>query len=102
MRPGGQFEITFCDSDSTEHTCTGIYKEVQNLEKLTFTWMWKNEPGVESFVSIVFQAEGNSTRMQFEHAKTGTESKHAYYKGWLATFSKLERMLNPGFDPGFL
>ncbi|MEP7322881.1 MAG: SRPBCC domain-containing protein [Saprospiraceae bacterium] len=94
VKPDGHFEITFQDSDSTEHTCTGVYKDVQILKKLAFTWMWKNEPGVESFVTILFQTEGYSTRMHFEHAGTGTESKHGYYQGWLDTFSKLDRVLS--------
>lgn len=102
VKLGGCFEITFQDADHTEHNCSGKYLEVLEFNKLRFTWNWKSEPGVESFITIVFQAEGNSTYMLFEHAKTGTDSKHAYYKGWLTTFSKLERMLNPGFDPGVL
>ncbi|MEO5583782.1 MAG: SRPBCC domain-containing protein [Saprospiraceae bacterium] len=102
VKLGGCFKITFKDADLTEHTCSGKYLEVLEFNKLCFTWNWKSEPGVESYITIVFQAEGNSTHMQFEHDKTRTESKHAYYKGWLSTFSKLERMLNSGFDPGFL
>jgi uncharacterized protein YndB with AHSA1/START domain len=93
-RPGGKFEITFQDSDQTEHTCSGIYHEVQALRKLTFSWQWKSEPGVESFIILLLTPEGQSTRMQFEHKNFGNHSKHDYIKGWQNTFSKLERLLD--------
>lgn len=93
VRPGGSFEITFQDSNLTEHTCSGIYDEVRPLSKLTFSWQWKSEPGVESFVVLLLSPEGKSTKMQFEHKNLGRDSEHNYAKGWQTTFSKLERLL---------
>jgi len=93
VRPGGKFEITFQDSDQTEHTCSGMYDEVLVLSKLTFSWQWKSEPGVESFIILLLTPEGKCTRMQFEHKNLGSHSKHDYTKGWQNTFSKLERLL---------
>lgn len=93
-RPGGYFEITFQDSDQAEHTCSGVYDEVNPPEMLTFSWQWKAEPGVQSFVRVLLKAEGAFTRMHFEHRNFGTASEHAYAKGWEATFLKLEQMLN--------
>ena len=29
VRPGGRFEVAFKDSDQTEHTCNGIYNEIE-------------------------------------------------------------------------
>lgn len=94
VRPGGYFEITFQDSDLTEHTCSGIYDEVRALSKLAFSWQWKDEPGVESFITLLLTPEGKSTRMQFEHKNFGSGSKHDYAKGWQNTFSKLECLLS--------
>jgi len=95
VRPGGCFEISFKDSDNTEHTCNGIYKEVYTEQKLSFTWTWKNEPGVESFVTVILSPENNTTKMQFEHANVGTASAHNYLNGWKATFAKLDQVLTP-------
>jgi len=94
VRPGGYFEVTFRDSDQTEHTCSGTYDEVLPLSKLTFSWRWKSEPGVESFIILMLTPAGESTRMQFEHKNPGSDSKHDYVKGWQSTFSKLERLLS--------
>src|SRR5689334_12064053 len=93
VREGGYFEITFRDSNQTEHTCSGIYKEVDKFRKLSFSWTWKSEPNVETFVIIEFIPEGDSTRIQFVHANLGTASAHNYLSGWRTTFLKLERML---------
>ena len=93
VRPSGSFEVTFKDSDQTRHTCGGIYNEIKKPSKLTFTWHWKSEPGVESFIVLLLTSEGTSTKMQFEHKNVGSGSKHNYLKGWQRTFLKLERLL---------
>lgn len=93
VRPGGVFEVTFKDSDQTEHTCHGIYSHIEKLSKLTFTWHWKSEPSVESSIVLSLTDNGKSTKMQFEHMNFGTGSKHNYVKGWQSTFSKLEQLL---------
>lgn len=93
VRTGGHFEITFNDSDKTEHTCSGIYKDVEKFRKLTFSWMWKSEPGFESSVCLLLIGEGNATHMQFTHSDLWHESKHSYEQGWRGAFSKLEKIL---------
>jgi uncharacterized protein YndB with AHSA1/START domain len=94
VRPGGSFEVTFRDSDKTEHTCSGIYHEVKRLSKLTFTWLWKSEPGVESFIVLLLTEQGKSTKLQFEHMNFGSGSKHNYEKGWRSTLLKLKQLLD--------
>jgi uncharacterized protein YndB with AHSA1/START domain len=93
VRPGGKFEISFRDSNGTEHTCSGDYLVVEKPAKLSFTWNWKSEPGVESRVTVSFIDKQNSTLMQFEHANLGSASKHDYLQGWQSTFAKLESLL---------
>lgn len=98
VRPGGSFNIMFVDSDLTRHTCSGVYDEVQEFNKLTFSWTWKSEPGVESFVTLLLIPEGHFTRMQFEHAHVGNTSQHDYLSGWKTTFTKLEQLLSSGIE----
>ena len=93
VNPGGSFEVVFKDADQTEHTCYGTYSEIEKLSKLTFTWHWKSEPNVESFIVLLLSEEGKSTKMQFEHMNFGDGSKHDYVKGWQSTFLKLKRLL---------
>jgi uncharacterized protein YndB with AHSA1/START domain len=94
VRSGGSFEVTFKDSDLTEHTCSGIYNEIEKFKRLTFTWHWESEPGIESFIVVLLTEEGRSTKMQFEHMNLKSGSKHNYVKGWQSTFFKLKRILS--------
>jgi uncharacterized protein YndB with AHSA1/START domain len=93
VQTGGYFEVAFQNSDGAEHTCSGVYKEVHPYNKLSFTWQWKEEPGVESFVAIELIPNGDTTLIKFEHAHVGFASAHNYSKGWKDTFLKLERVL---------
>jgi len=93
VRPGGRFEITFENADRTQHTCFGVYTEVQRFNKLSFTWTWKSEPGVESFVTVLLAPVNNMTKVTFEHANVGTLSSHDYLAGWKRTFERLEQTL---------
>lgn len=90
---GGSYEITFQDSNGTQHTCMGKYLIVEKCKVLSFTWEWKNEPGVESLVTIRFNPQECNTSMIFEHKNVGAASAHNYFDGWKATFLKLERTL---------
>jgi len=93
VRPGGRFKISFANADHAEHTCFGVYDEVKEFSKLSFSWEWKSEPGVVSFVTLLLTPENNITRMHFEHAHVGNASKHDYTHGWRTTFIKLEQVL---------
>jgi len=93
VQPGGTFEVTFKNGDGTVHTCYGVYAEVDEPNKLTFTWSWKSEPGVKSFVTVLLEPDGESTQMKFQHAHVGHESAHDYEFGWKSTFQKLDKVL---------
>jgi uncharacterized protein YndB with AHSA1/START domain len=94
VQAGGKFEISFVDSNGTEHTCSGVYVVVEKPVELSFSWSWKSEPGVESLVTVSFIDKKNSTLMQFEHANLGSASKHDYLQGWQSTFVKLVKVLS--------
>jgi uncharacterized protein YndB with AHSA1/START domain len=94
VRIGGYYEISFCDSDFTEHTCSGIYRIVEINRHLAFNWSWKSEPGVESQVEVLFSGQGQFTNMHFSHSNVGHASMHNYLEGWLDTFRKLEQVLS--------
>lgn len=94
VRPGGRFEVTFRDSSGTEHTCGGVYVEVELEAKLSFSWHWRSEPGIESFVTVRLSPQGRGTLMHFEHAHLIEASAHDYAAGWRRTFDKLASALS--------
>ncbi len=93
VRVGGRFEVTFADSDGTQHTASGIYQHVEPNKELEFSWGWKSEPGVETRIKIRFEADGDETKMEFEHGGLVHASSHDYQSGWRSTFQKIDKIL---------
>lgn len=93
VRVGGTFEVTFANSDMSEYTCFGTYQEVDPHRKLSFSWSWKNTPGVQEQVSVSLQEDQSGTLMTFEHANIDPNTSHGYENGWSSTFEKLQRAL---------
>ena len=96
VRPGGRFTISFQDGDGTEHTCTGIYQDVVQFRKLSFSFTWKIEPGVEALIVLTFTASGGYTHLLLEHHNPGSAALHNYEQGWRSTLAKLRKILPSG------
>ena len=93
LRPGGEFEITFANSDQTEYTCFGTYKVIELDGKLSFSWAWKNNPKITEFVTVLLQSDQMGTTMTFIHDNIHPSTAHNYEIGWNSTFEKLEKVL---------
>ena len=88
------FSVTFVNSDGTEFTCHGIYKEVNEPKRLVFTWGWANQPDVAELISLQFAPNEHGTLMRFEQSNIDPQTTlHNYEEGWRSTFQKLERAL---------
>ncbi len=97
LREGGEYEVTFQNSDGSEYTCFGEYMEVRPLEKLAFTWAWRNRPEKVELVSLIFIERLNATEMLFEHKAIDEGTSHDYENGWNRTFTKLESLITSNF-----
>lgn len=93
VRPAGGFEVTFLDADGTEHTASGVYREIEPLRRLRFSWSWKSEPGIETEITVSLISEPTGTRMEFEHGGHTRASSHDYDSGWRSTFAKMEQVI---------
>lgn len=61
VRVHGFFRVTFANSDGTEFTCKGTYKEIELNKKLIFTWGWEDRPTIVELISVYFEAESDGT-----------------------------------------
>ena len=95
VRVGGRFRIVFGGPDGRMHECAGVYKEVVPNRKLVFTWTWPNStPERVSVVTIVFQASGKGTELQFTHEQLFDEKvRDDHKRGWGSALDKLEHFL---------
>lgn len=94
VRVNGTFSVTFANSDGSEFTCRGIYKEIDSPNRLVFTWGWANQPEVDELVTLQFTPTKGGTSMLFEQSNINPQTGlHNYDVGWRSTFQKLERAL---------
>jgi len=90
----GAFSVTFINSDGTEFTCRGIYKEIDPPKRLVFTWGWENQPEVAELVALQFTPNEAGTLLRFEQSNIDPKTAlHNYEEGWRSTFQKLEKAL---------
>lgn len=90
----GSFSVTFANSDGTEFTAQGIYKEIDEPKRLVFTWGWANQPEVDELITLEFSPDGDGTLMSFEQSNIAPSTTlHNYEEGWRSTFQKLEKAL---------
>ena len=90
----GVFSVTFANSDGSEFTCQGIYKEIEPYNRLVFTWGWANQPDVDELITLQVAPDEGGTSMLFEQSNIDSKtSVHNYAEGWRSTFQKLEKAL---------
>jgi uncharacterized protein YndB with AHSA1/START domain len=95
VRVGGRFRIVFGGPQGNDHEVQGVYKEVVQNRRLSFTWTWpRSTPERESLVTIVFKADGGGTELDFLHSQLFDETvRDNHRRGWSESLVKLERFL---------
>jgi len=94
VRPGGAYTIAFRTPDGEEHRVSGRYEVVDAPKRLSFSWAWQSTPERVSFVSLVFEADGEGTLMRFRHDRFHDRAaRDNHERGWSATLEKLAAML---------
>ncbi len=94
VQVNGTFAVTFSNSDGTEFTCQGQYKEVIPNQRLVFTWGWINPLESTELISLQFTPSEQGTVMMFEQSNIDPNTSHNYEEGWRSTFQKLEKALD--------
>lgn len=94
VRLGGRYRIVFGTPDGEEHDVSGVYQEVLENRKLSFTWAWKSTPERVSLVTIELRAIAQGTEMDFRHDRFfDQQARDNHERGWARTFAKLDRFL---------
>jgi uncharacterized protein YndB with AHSA1/START domain len=95
VRAGGRFRIVFGGPQGKDHEVQGVYKEVVPNRRLVFTWTWPNStPERESVVTIVFNAVGSGTELDFRHEQFFDQAaRDGHQRGWSGALAKLDDYL---------
>jgi len=94
LRVGGRFHVAFHTEDGERHDVSGVYREVDHLEKLVFTWAWRTTPERESLVTVALRPDGDATVMTLTHEQFFDEAaRDGHRAGWTGSLDKLEARL---------
>jgi uncharacterized protein YndB with AHSA1/START domain len=94
LRVGGRYHIVFHTPDGEDHDVSGIYREVEPMRRLVFSWAWKSTPERVSQVSIELRVVPGGTDLHFVHEQFfDQQARDNHERGWLPTFAKLEAFL---------
>ena len=98
LRVGGKWRGVLRAADgSGDLGQGGEYREIEEPEKLVFTFKWDdrpNDPGRETVVTVLLEEKGDKTRMIFRQELFNTKANrdgHGY--GWNSTFDRLAEFL---------
>jgi uncharacterized protein YndB with AHSA1/START domain len=103
VRVGGRFRIQMKKMPEGEFfTAVGEFREVQEPERLVYTWDWEKDGSGDEFgevegkptlITVEFRKRGERTELVFMHTRFATvESRDSHARGWsrivdsLATF----------------
>jgi len=94
VRVGGRYSVAFRTQDGEEHGVSGIYQEVVENRRLSFTWAWQSTPDRVSLVTIELRPTAHGTELDFRHDRFfDQQARDKHERGWSATFAKLDDFL---------
>ena len=74
---------------------SGIYQEVVENRRLSFTWAWQSTPLRVSLVTIELRPTAQGTELDFRHDRFfDQQARDNHERGWAATFAKLDDFLS--------
>ena|SRR5579862_2492638 len=70
---------------------TGVYKDIDPMKKLVFTWQWQNDPVVSEVSVELKKVSDTQTEVILIHIFPNAKAVGMHPQGWESTFNKLER-----------
>jgi len=93
VREGGSYHIRFHTPDGEQHDVSGVYQEVVEHRRLSFSWAWKSTPDRVSRVRIELRPVDGGTELDFVHDRFFDEvARDNHQRGWSGTFAKLDAL----------
>jgi uncharacterized protein YndB with AHSA1/START domain len=96
-RPGGTFRMRMRSPEGTTHRARGVYREIEEGERLVYTWAWVDEdsnPGHETLITVTFADEGDKTRLTLHQAFfESVTARDAHQGGWTSALDCLAEYL---------
>jgi uncharacterized protein YndB with AHSA1/START domain len=96
-RPGEAFHMSMRSPDSAEHRVRGVYHEIEEGERLVYTWAWveaEGKPGHETLITVTFADYGERTKLTLHQAIfESVTARNNHPGGWRSALDCLAEYL---------
>ncbi len=93
FRPDGAWRTCMRSPEGEDFWAHGVYREIEEPERLVFTWAWEEEdgaPGHETLVTVTFIEADGATEISFHQALFDTVAERdSHEQGWNEAFDRL-------------
>lgn len=91
VRPGGTYKYTMVAPDGSTYPTFGVYREVVEPERLSFTWADPGDTSADApLITVTLEDLGEQTRMTFRlDGHGGQPGDDGVYDGWDQAFDVL-------------
>jgi uncharacterized protein YndB with AHSA1/START domain len=100
LRPGGAWKSCMRKPDGTDLWLAGVYREIDEPQRLVFTHAWLDQhgdPGPETLVTVTLAERGAKTEMTFRQSGfDSADSREGHAGGWNECFDRLGELLARG------
>lgn len=94
VREGGRYRIRFSTRDGEQHEVSGVYQEVVEHRRLSFSWAWKSTPDRVSRVTLSLKPVADGCELEFVHDRfVDQAARDNHERGWSGTFAKLDAFM---------
>ena len=77
LRVGGAYRFVARLDDGSEHTISGVYRDIAPPERLVFTHRFNDDPGKEALVALQFDERNGKTTMTMTALYRSVEDRNA-------------------------
>jgi uncharacterized protein YndB with AHSA1/START domain len=97
-RPGGEWRYLNRGSDGNEYAFHGVYHEIVEPERLTWTFEFEGAPGHVSLETVTFEDQGGKTLLKVHAVYQSVEARDAMIgagmvEGLAETWDRLEALV---------
>ena len=93
-RPGGKWRALMRSPDGKDVWQHGVYREIVPPEKVSFTFIWDEQPDHEMLVTVTFAERGKKTEMTFRQGIfKSVEDRNGHQGGWSQSFDRFAAYL---------
>ncbi len=91
LKVGGRYRIVMREPDGKEHRVVGVYKEIKNPKRISFTWGWEGSSDAETLVTVDLRKKGSATELTLTHSKFADDkARDMHNQGWVGCIGRLE------------